>query len=112
VALVSGDITDFFVHTVSVETKLGAGAAGDVYAAPKTITGYLDGKTQIVRNTDGEQVVSQSMFYCSLADGVLFPPDSRVTAAGRKAQVIGVNQLDVNGMADFAGVEHTVIYLT
>jgi hypothetical protein len=109
---VADDITDFYVHTVSVETKAGDGANGPVYVAAVTVPGFLDGKIQLVRNKDGEQVVSQSEFTCSVTDGAKFTPDSRVTANGRTAQVIGVNQLDMAGMADFDGVEHAVVYLT
>ena len=85
----SGDITDFFVHTV---------------------TGYLDGKIDMVRNTDGEQVVSSSAFYCAVADAAKFTPDSKVTTSdGRTQQVISINTLDVAGT--MPGVEHAVIYL-
>jgi formylmethanofuran dehydrogenase subunit D len=111
---VADDITDFYVHTVTVQTRLGIGASGgDVYAAAQTAAGFLDGKTQLVRSTDGEQVVSASQFYCSLIDAAKFTPDSKVTLPdGRTAQVIIVNSLDVAGMPDFAGVEHAAIYLT
>lgn len=104
----SGDISDFYVHTVTVETFTGQGAAGPVYAAPVTVAGYLDGKTILVRSQDGEQVVSGAQFYCALADGAKFTPDSRVTAGGRAAQVITVNSLDAPGLNL---PEHTVIYL-
>jgi hypothetical protein len=103
------DITSFYVHTVTVETREGTGANGDVYAAAQIVAGFLDGKTQLIRNQDGEQVLSQSQFYCSTADGLKFALDSRVTLSdGRHAQVIIVNQLDAAGM--LAGVEHSVVY--
>lgn len=107
----AGTVTDFFVHTVSVETLTGTGANGPVYAAPATVACYLDGKTQLVRAATGEQVVSAAQVYCSVADGAKFTPDSRVTANGRKTQVIGVNTLDLAGAPDMAGAEHTLIYL-
>lgn len=106
----SGDITDFFVHTLTVATFDGAGAFGPVYGTPETVTGYLDGKTQLVRSLTGEQVVSQSSFYCTVADSAKFTPDSKVTTAdGRAQQVISVNTLDAAGT--MPGVEHAVIYL-
>ena len=105
------DVPDWFVHTVQVETLQGAGAAGPVYSAPVAVAGFLDGKVSLVRNTDGEQVVAQSTFYCSLADGARFTPDSRVTLpAGRRCQVITVNTMDAGGLLD--GVEHTAVTLT
>lgn len=105
----SGDIADFFVHTVQVETFQGTGAAGPVYAAPATVACYLDSSNQLVRNGTGEQVVSSTRVYCAVGDAGRFTPDSRVTAGGRAAQVITTNQLDAPGL----GLpEHTVVYLT
>lgn len=103
-------IEDFYVHTVTVETHLGTGANGDVYAAPTVVTCYVDGSTQLIRNTNGEQVVSNTHVYCPIADGAKFTPDSRVTLqSGRTAQVITTNQLDAPGL----GLpEHTAVYLT
>lgn len=125
----SGDITDFFVHTVQVETFAGTGANGPVYEQPATVTCYLDSSSMLVRSGTGEQVVSSSRVYCAVADAWRFTPDSRVTQpapaiypgdavypesalwppADRAAQVITVNQLDAPGL----GLpEHTVVYLT
>lgn len=105
------DITEFFVHQVTVQTMEGTGANGDVYSAGHTVQGYLDSKVQVVRAVDGEQAVSQSAFYCSVADGAKFTADSTVTLPdGRTAQVIIVNGLEVGGL--LAGVEHTAVYLT
>jgi hypothetical protein len=103
-------VADFYVHSVAVKPKLGTGAAGDVYGPSQTVNGYLDGKTQLIRSKDGEQVVSASQFYCSVADSAAFAPDSVVTFGdGRTAQVIIVNSLDAPGL-DLP--EHAVIYLT
>jgi hypothetical protein len=77
----SGGIEDFFVHTVVVETWLGTGAMGDVFQAPATVQGFLEGKTVLVRDSAGQQVVAQSTFYCAVTDGDKFTPDSRVTVA-------------------------------
>lgn len=74
-------ISRFFVHTVIVETWLGTGANGDVYQAPAVVQGFLEGKTVLVRDSTGQQVVAQSTFYCSVTDGAAFTPDSRVTVA-------------------------------
>jgi hypothetical protein len=105
----SGDITDFYVHTVQVETLQGSGANGPVYAAPATVSCYVDGSVQLVRSPNGEQAVSQTRVYCSTTDGGKFTPDSRVTVNGRKAQVITANSLDAPGL----GLpEHTAVYLT
>lgn len=126
----SGDITDFFVHTVTVETMTGQGAYGPVYSPGVAVQCYLDGSTTLIRNGDGEQVVAQSRVYCSVADAWKFTPDSRVIlpapniypsetlypgetifpgTEARAAQVITTNQLDAPGL-DLP--VHTVVYLT
>lgn len=107
----SDDITDLFVHTVSVQTWLGSGAAGDVYAPAATVAGFLEGAVHLVRAKDGQQVVAQSTFHCSVADGAKFTPDSKVTFTnGRTAQVITVSTHDAGGLLD--GIEHTAVHLT
>ena len=101
-------IDDFYVHTVSVETFTGAGAFGDTYDTPATVKGFLEGKIQLVRATDGQEVVSASTLYCSVADGALFTPDSKVTTNGRTAYVISQNTNDAPGL----GLpDHTAVYL-
>jgi hypothetical protein len=103
-------IEDFYVHTVTVKEKAGTGANGDVYTAPQTVAGFLDGKTKLVRAADGSQALSQSQFYCTVADGLRFSLDSVVTQPnGTTGQVIMINTLEVGGLLD--GVEHTVVYL-
>lgn len=103
----AGGIEDFFVHTVTVETFAGTGAYGDTYAAPATVPGFLEGKVQLVRDATGQQVTSQSTFYCTVTDGAKFTPDSRVTA-GRPTHVIAQNINDAPGL-DLP--DHAAIYL-
>jgi hypothetical protein len=101
-------ITDFFVHSVVVETWLGTGAAGDVYQTPATVPGFLEGKNVLVRDATGQQVVAASTFYCATADGARFTPDSKVTSGGRVSHVISQNVNDAPGL-DLP--EHAAIYL-
>lgn len=104
----TGGIEDFYVHTVQVETFQGAGATGDVYAAPVTVPGLLEGKNVLVRDAAGQQVVAGSTFYCATADGAKFTPDSKVTTGGRASHVISQNVNDAPGL----GLpEHAAIYL-
>lgn len=102
------DLAFFYVHQVNVETFQGSGATGDTYAAPVTVTGFLEGKIQLVRDSSGQQVVAASTFHCPTADGSRFTPDSRVTAGGRISHVISQNINDAPGL----GLpEHAEIYL-
>lgn len=101
-------IEEFYVHTVSVETHTGTGAFGDTYDTPADVNGFLEGKVQLVRGSDGQEIVSASTFYCAVADGARFTPDSRVMAGGREAYVISQNTNDAPGL----GLpDHTAVYL-
>lgn len=107
---VNNDIADFFVHTVSVQTLLGVNAVGKVYAPAVNVTGFFDSELRLVRSHNGEEVVSSSSFYCSLADEPKFTTDSLVTSpSGVVSHVIRVNALDTAGMLE--GVEHAVVFL-
>ncbi len=94
----SGDISDFYVHTAQVETWVGTGAYGILYASPVTVVCFAEDKIRLVRAKDGEQVVSGSTLYMAVTDGALFPPDSRVTVDGRVSYVITQNTNDAPGL--------------
>lgn len=85
-----GDLDGFYVHTATVETYLGTGASGDLYSAPVVVPGWLEDKRRIVRDKDGQEVVSSSFFACDTTHLVKFKPDSKVTLPTRSAFVIGV----------------------
>jgi hypothetical protein len=85
-----GDLDDFYVHTLTVETLTGAGALGDVYAAPVSVPGWLEDKRRLVRDKNGQEVVSSSFFSCDNTHLSKFTPDTKVTISGRTAFVIGV----------------------
>ena len=93
------DLDEFYnIHTVTVETYEGTGAYGDVYTAPVVVAGYLEDKRRIVRNKDGQEVVSSSRFMCDNQHLDKFPPDSRVTLPRRQAFVIGVADFNSGAM--------------
>lgn len=103
------DLDEFWQHTVTVEMYLGAGAYGDVYAAPVQVTGWMDGTRKIVRGATGEQVVSESTFYTYPITGPLFVPDSRITQGADVSYVIKNNTND-SGSLDLP--DHAAINLT
>lgn len=103
------ELAEFWVHTVSVEMFLGAGAYGDVYAAPVTVIGFMDGTRKLVRGANGAQVVSESSFYTYPITGPLFVPDSRVTQGTEVSYVIKNNTND-SGTMDLP--DHAVVNLT
>lgn len=92
-------LDDFYIHTVSVETKTGSGAYGDVYAAPVTVPCWLEPKRRLVRNKDGQEVLSTTFLSCPVTEASKFEPDSKVTHNGRAAYVIGVNTFTSGALA-------------
>lgn len=89
-----GDLDEFYIHTVSVETFEGTGAYGDVYSEPVEVVGWLEDRRKLVRDKDGQEVVSSSMFMCDNEHLDKFTPDSRVTLPRRTASVIGVGDFN------------------
>ncbi len=103
------DVTQFFTMTASVETYLGAGPTGDLYAAPAVVKGFLDdGVVREVGPGGAEVLESRTKFYCALSDADKFTPESRVTVDGRPTQVNYVRRRDADG---FGGPSHTEVDL-
>lgn len=117
-------IARFFVHSISVQTWLGTGSNGNVYAAAVTLSpaagnGVLvDDAIHLVRNKDGDEVTSQGHIAAPLSTVSLFTPDSLVTILGdsdgdeiaaKPRRVIVVNTADAAGLNL---PEHVVISLT
>jgi hypothetical protein len=106
------DLDEFFVHSVSVETWKGTGPNGDVYntavvlAPPNGV--FVDDSRKLVRNSAGEQVVSETTLYTSINNVALFIEKSRVTVLAdsdgdeitpmRAALVIKVNANDAGNL--------------
>jgi hypothetical protein len=121
------ELDEFFVHTAKVETYLGEGSNGSVYAAPVTLSPtstppngvFADDSRKLVRNANGEQVVSETTLYTSISNVGLFTEKSRVTilgdsdgdeiTPGRAALVIKVNAND-SGTLDLP--DHLAVTLT
>lgn len=100
----------FFVHTVDVETYLGEGGTGDIYADPPvTVACMIDDSTHFVRNSTGEEVVSNTIVYADVSEAPTFAVDSKVTVNGRVARVILQNAYDSGslGLPD-----HVEVHLT
>lgn len=99
---------DFQSTTVTIETRTGTGADGDLFAAPVQRAVFLEEARRLVRSSTGEQVVSESTLYADPADAPLFTPDTKVTLPGREARVI-VAKVHAIGDPD---VDHTEVSLT
>jgi hypothetical protein len=99
-----------FMHTAAVQTFLGAGPTGDTYGPTTTVAGFLDDGVVRQQTSQGEQLVSRTMFYTDLANAALFTPQSRVTVNGRAAQVTTIRRRD--GGSLLAPVSHVEVDLT
>lgn len=101
----------FYVHTVTVETYTGENSSGPAFAAPQTVTGFLDTTSDLARSTAGDEATSaRSMFYTDPANAAAFTVQSRVTASelggDGKATVVKVNSLTSGslGLPDHAEI--------
>jgi hypothetical protein len=99
---------DFQPTTVSVATRTGTGANGDIYAAPVDVECFLEDARHLVRSATGEQVVSESTVFADPDKAPKFTPGSKVTLPTRTALVILAK---VNAIGD-PDVDHTAVSLT
>lgn len=91
------------VHTATVKPYAGSGAYGDVYGAPFDLPCYFERKRQLVRDSDGDEAVSEATIYADL--GTEVPPGSLVTVDGYESTVLTVAVLDDKGLTGLAHQE-------
>lgn len=105
------DLPSFLLrHSVTVATRTGSGAYGDVFAAPVAVPCLIDDKRTLVRDIGtGQQVVSSSTVYAQVDQAAAFTPGSQVTYNGRTATVITVNVADGGGLPT---PDHVAVSLT
>lgn len=92
------EMAEFYVHIVTLEKFEGAGAYGDIYAAPRLVACLREGKRRLVRSTTGEETVSETTLYMSVEDGAGFTPGSRITYNGHETHVITNGENDAPGL--------------
>lgn len=99
------DISDFFVHTATIETFAGpTGNGEDTYGPPFTLdptsgNGCLvEGARKVVLNKDGEEEISETQVYAPASNAGRFLPDSRFTYNGVPSRVITVALHDSGGL--------------
>lgn len=82
---------DWYVHTVDVDTVEPADEWGATpITSHKGIACWLEDKVQLVRDTNGEEVVSTATLWLPLDKRDWFTPGSVVHLAGRESRVISV----------------------
>jgi hypothetical protein len=78
--------------TVSVLTYQGEGAYGPVFAAKSvSVSCRAEAERQLVRNANGEEVVSELRLFVHPDDAAPVTVGSLVTFAGRQSTVLGVS---------------------
>jgi hypothetical protein len=102
---------DFQLHTVQVETYLGPGPTGDLWAAPVNVVGLYDAGMSEQKESGGTELVERSSFYGNQEDAAKFVPKSRVTYAGRTSLVQQVFMHDGGTLAQFSAVAHIQVIL-
>ena len=111
-------MAEFYVHTATVEKFLGETGYGvDTFAPPVVLSPnnapangvFADDSRRLVRNKDGEQVVSETTLYTYPAAAPYFTPDSKVTIDGKVSRVIKTN-LNTSGDLDLP--DHLAVTLT
>lgn len=88
---------DMLVHTVTVRRYLGTGATGAVFAAADTLACFVEDSRRLVRDNDGNEVVSETTFY-AMPDTADIPPESEVDVNGRTTTVIVFRNRDGGGL--------------
>jgi len=85
-------------HTVQVEEYLGSGAYGDQYGAPETVRCLVVDNPKMVRNGQGEEVMSSSSY---IAKPTHRPAEnSRVTMplTGQRRTIVAVKIVTAPGL--------------
>jgi hypothetical protein len=80
-----------FRDSVTVEPYLGTGGLGDLYGPAQTVACRISATRQLVRNADGQEVVSEATIYVTPDLETTFANGSRLTIAGRTSTVLGVS---------------------
>lgn len=102
-------VVRLFKQSVSVETRTGQGAYGDVFATAAAVPCFISDQTRLVRNANAEEVVSSVTLYAALASVDQFTPGSRVAVNGRTAYVISAARHDGAGPTR---IHHAEVHLT
>jgi len=88
------DISEWFVHTVSIQRYTGHSVSGPTYAAAASSSALVIDKRTTVKSPTGETVVSPTSVY--LPDGTTYVPTGSLVSlpaafGGRTAEVISAS---------------------
>lgn len=93
-------LSDWWVHTVTVEPYQGDGPEGPTFGAAYALPCFIDETRRLVRSSTGEQVVSSTTVLAP-ATSATVPPGSRVTLSvlfgGHATTVLAFARNDAGG---------------
>lgn len=96
----------YLVHSIDVETYTGTGAYGDQHEAAVPVACMVEDSRRLVRNTDGDEVMSETTLYAHLDDAAKLTEKSFVTLpSGRASKIILRKLRDDGGMGTPQHVE-------
>lgn len=78
-------------QTVSVQSYSGDGSYGPVYSAAVAVACNIDTRRRMVRNANGDEVVSEATLFVHPDDAAPFVPESLLSISGRQSRVMAVN---------------------
>ena len=90
--------------TVLVETYVGEGAYGPVYAAAKAVSCNVRMKRRLVKTADGVESVDLPVLTAHPDDAASFTPETRLTIAARASTVLGVEPFTFRGQTSHVEV--------
>lgn len=90
--------------TVSIQTYGGESAYGPVYAAAVTVACNIEATRRLVRDSAGDEAISEATLAVHPDDAVSFTPESRITIAGRTSRVLTTSAQTFRGNLVFLSV--------
>ena len=84
----TSDFSDFWVHTVTVETLTGSGADGAIFDTATDVPCFIEDSQKVVRASDGTEVVSGTTLFADKVWAPKFTPSTRVTFRGQTTLVL------------------------
>lgn len=87
-AQITANIIDTMGSTVSVETYSGESGYGPLYAAAVSVVCNVQSSRKLVRNSSGDEVVSETTLHVAPDDAAAFTPETRVTISSKVSTVI------------------------
>ncbi|MGP5484575.1 hypothetical protein ACTXMZ_16495 [Brachybacterium alimentarium] len=82
------ELAEFWVHETAVRTHKGSGPFGEEYEPPVAVPCFVDARRQLVRDTGGREVTSETTITGPVHEGHRFTPGSLTTVNGDERAVI------------------------